>query len=112
VTAKRKPVVTAIDPPVGPRLYTAEQVAAALHIVPQSLAIRRMKGGPLSPPFIRLGGKTSRPYYRADEFDRWMAERESHIGTHEERIAAHQQAKASKPRPTRIRKAGSAGRRS
>jgi hypothetical protein len=66
------------------KLLTPAHVAAVLHIKPQSLRLKRMRGG--GPPFIRLSDSpTGRAYYPEAEFLAWLAARPRHTSTAEEK---------------------------
>jgi hypothetical protein len=65
------------------KLLTPAYVAAELHIKPQTLRIKRMRGD--EPPFIRLSDSpTSRVFYPEAEFVAWLATRLRRISTAEE----------------------------
>ena len=66
------------------KLLTPAHVAAELHIKPQTLRIKRMRGD--GPPFIRLSDSpTARVYYPEAEFLAWLAARPRRISTAEEK---------------------------
>jgi hypothetical protein len=66
------------------KLLTPAHVAAVLHIKPQSLRVKRMRGD--GPPFIRLSDSlTARVYYPEAEFLAWLAARLRRISTAEEK---------------------------
>ena len=66
------------------KLLTPAHVAAELHIKPQTLRLRRMRGD--GPPFIRLSGSlTARVYYVEAEFLAWLAARPRRVSTAEKR---------------------------
>jgi hypothetical protein len=87
---------------VSGALLSNEACALLLGLKPQSLRIRRMRGNG-GPPFIRLGGPSSRAFYREEDVTRWLAERPSYTSTSAERAALHAAAKASAPPKTRKR---------
>ena len=66
------------------KLLTPAHVAEVLHIKPQSLRLKRMRGN--GPPFIRLSDSpASRAYYPEAEFIAWLAARPRRLSTAEER---------------------------
>ena len=66
------------------KLLTPAHVAAELHIKPQTLRLKRMRGD--GPPFIRLSDSpTARVYYPEAEFLAWLAARPRRISTAEEK---------------------------
>ena len=75
--------------------------ALVLGIPPQSLRIKRMKG--TGPPFTRLGGLSSKAYYKLEDVEKWIADRPTFVSTMDERRAAHAAAQAAKPPKTRKR---------
>lgn len=66
------------------KLLTPAHVATLLHIKPQSLRLKRMRGD--GPPFIRLSNTpTARVYYPEDEFIAWLAARPRRTSTAQEK---------------------------
>ncbi|HZK36261.1 MAG TPA: hypothetical protein VFC57_04810 [Aeromicrobium sp.] len=66
------------------KLLTPAHIAAVLHIKPQSLRLKRMRGN--GSPFIRLSDSpTSRAYYSEAEFLAWLAARPRRTSTAEEK---------------------------
>ncbi len=73
-------------PAPASKLLTTEEAARRLGILPQSLRLRRLRGG--GPPFIRLSDKqTARAFYPVESFEAWLAARPRFASTGEERAA-------------------------
>jgi hypothetical protein len=85
----------------GVRLLTNEQVAILLNIVPQSLRIKRMRGG--GPPYVRLSGPSSKALYPEADLHQWLASRPRFVSTATEKAAAYASKKAVAPKRTRRR---------
>jgi hypothetical protein len=80
---KNHPLLT---PATASKLLTSDEAASRLGILPQSLRIRRLRGG--GPPYIRLSDSASaRVFYPLDEFEGWLAARPRHVSTGEERAS-------------------------
>lgn len=68
------------------KLLTSEEAAKRLGILPQSLRLRRNRGG--GPPYIRLSDSpTARVFYPEAELQEWLDARPRYMGTGEERAA-------------------------
>jgi hypothetical protein len=66
------------------KLLKPAHVAAELHIKPQTLRLKRMRGD--GPPFIRLSDSpTTLVYYPEAEFLAWLAARPRRVSTAEEK---------------------------
>lgn len=66
------------------KLLTPAYVAERLHVKPQTLRLKRMRGD--GPPFVRLSESPSaRAFYPEAEFLAWLAARPRRISTAEEK---------------------------
>jgi hypothetical protein len=77
---------TVLAPHPASKLLTSDEAASRLGILPQSLRIRRLRGG--GPPYIRLSDSAvARVFYPLDEFEAWLAARPRYVSTAEEKAS-------------------------